>query len=86
MSPEDLATELASVPGLKWSSAEWSDFLSADSATQARILDTLNTAAIAPGPDYWTKVLAVLKIGATIVGVAGGVESAITLVQSLAKA
>lgn len=84
MNTEDLSEQLAAC-GAHLSAAEWRDFLASDEATQARIVDTMTLAATPPGPDYWAAVLAVLKVGGTIIGAASGVGSAVSIVQGLAK-
>jgi hypothetical protein len=84
-STEDLAAELASIPGLRLSPQEWSDFLASPPDAQQRFLDTLNTAAVKAGPDYLKAVLTVLTAASGVAGSLTSLGGVVQMVQALVK-
>lgn len=88
---DEATTALGAIPGLHMDKAAWTDFIGEqDPAAQKRQVDQLALIAGTPVPkDYWAEALPILTEVATLIigagAVAGGIGSAVTLVQQLAR-
>jgi len=80
---DEVAEQLATVPGLAWTPAAWRDFLACPPELQASLLAELRASATPPGADWAAGVLRVLKDVLLVAGAISGVTGAVSGIQGV---
>lgn len=80
---DDLAAQLAAVPGEHLDARQWADLLASPPEVQQRTIATLRAAAEPPGVDWWAGVLAILGGAVGVAGGVSGVAGAVSAIRGL---